>query len=161
MNNRCSIRISISSGEIEIEGTNEFVEKYSNHIEKFIRVILEQSHPYTKTKLYESSISGSIEETNEIPKTFGEYYSLFPRSIKDIDKMLIASFYAQSVSEEKMFTTAEAGKLLTEQGIKISNPSQRVRDLRDKKDVFTIGRGKFRISEQGERKLHELKEATE
>ena len=89
-------------------------------------------------------------------ESFGEYFNAFPPSVTDVEKMLSAAYYIQLSDPDKAFTTAQANKLLAEHGIKLSNPSQAVKQNADKKHVFPHN-GKYRVSKSGIEHLSTLR----
>jgi hypothetical protein len=70
--------------------------------------------------------------------------------------MLAAGYFAQATSSDDTFATAEANKRLLEQGIKLGNPSQCVRQSLVAKRVFLVARGRFRVSQHGRVHLRQL-----
>ena len=56
---------------------------------------------------------------------------------------------------ERTFATAEASKLLVEQGIKVSNPSQSLKNNMDGKKLFRVG-NRFKISREGQDRVNDL-----
>jgi hypothetical protein len=62
--------------------------------------------------------------------------------------MLLAGHFAQSRSADASFSTGEANTLLTEQGVKIGNPSQSVKQNLVARRVFRHQR-RYRVSQIG------------
>jgi hypothetical protein len=65
------------------------------------------------------------------------------------DKILLAGSFAAQGTGDKTFSTSEASALLVEQGIKLSNPSQSLKNNLAAKRVFKQG-NRFRVSKIGE-----------
>jgi hypothetical protein len=63
--------------------------------------------------------------------------------------MLIAGFYIQSQSPDNSFVTITANDLLKEQGIKLSNAAECNIKNKNAKKVFSLTKGKYRISQTG------------
>ena len=70
--------------------------------------------------------------------------------------MLAAGFYLQQLSTDDSFATGDANKRLAEHGIKIGNASQCVRQSLTARRVFSVQRGRFRVSQQGRAYLRQL-----
>ena len=159
MEEKKKIRINLNSREVEIEGSEDFVSKYDETINSFLeKIYLEdgnKNHPkvnnstdYTVTKIEKSSEEN--DESNDIndDASFGELYNKLPNSAKDVDKMLLAGYFVQSSSEDKIFSTRAASGLLLEQGVKLTNPSASMKSNMSTKKVFKH-KGHYRISETG------------
>jgi len=158
MEEKAKIRINLNSREVEIEGSEEFVSKYDETINSFLeKIYLEddnknQSKVNTRvehTKAQIESTSQVDDEDNDIDDTsFGELYNKLPNSAKDVDKMLLAGYFVQLSSDDKIFSTRAASKLLLEQGVKLTNPSASMKSNMSTKKVFKH-KGHYRISETG------------
>ena len=73
--------------------------------------------------------------------------------------MLVAGYFAQQRAADNGFTTGEANTLLTEQGVKVGNPSQCVRQNLLAKRVFKH-QGRYRVSQIGLDYLRQMVGAT-
>jgi hypothetical protein len=71
------------------------------------------------------------------------------------DKILVAGRFVQLSSSDKTFSTFEANKLLTDQGVKLTNASQAVSNAQASKRVFKVGK-RFRLSQTGEDYVKQL-----
>jgi hypothetical protein len=69
--------------------------------------------------------------------------------------MLVAGWYVQQASADKTFSTGDANQLLLGQGIKLSNPSQSLKNAIGAKRVFKVGKG-YKVSKTGEEHLKTL-----
>lgn len=69
-------------------------------------------------------------------------------STSGTDQLLLAASYVEDGNPDKLFTTGEANKLLKEQGIKLSNPSQTATNLQKAKLIFRE-KGKMKIGKPG------------
>ena len=83
--------------------------------------------------------------------TFGEFILRLPSTSTDVDKMLAAGFYVQATSVDDAFGTSDANRRLIEQGIKLGNPSQCVKQSLLAKRVFLVSKGRYRVSQPGPR----------
>ena len=156
MENSARIRINLSSKEFEVEGSEQFVKEYAKIIETLLSA-LASSKPLTPILSETGDIPPSGGPSNTgIPTTFGEYLHSFPSSTTDVERMLIAGYYIQSQSTDNSFTTAAASELLREQGIKPANPADCVSKNKTAKRVFTVTKGKFRVSQTGVTHINNL-----
>ena len=71
------------------------------------------------------------------------------------DQILLAGHYAAKVSSDGTFSTNDAHKLLIEQGVKLSNASQSMKNNLTAKRAFKVG-GRFKIAKTGIDYLHAL-----
>jgi nucleoside 2-deoxyribosyltransferase len=85
----------------------------------------------------------SIDDTS-----LGELLSRLPRSATDVDRMLLGGHVAQARSADNAFSTGEAYALLTEQGVKVGNPSQLVKQNVIARRVLRHQR-RYRVSQIG------------
>lgn len=153
------IRISIRNGEIEIEGSEAFIQEYMDKFKDLIEyfktnpgvIIPAQKELIDQTHLATTPIE------NGFPETFGEYLLTFKNSISDVNRILIAGYFIQKRNADNSFTTNEASQLLIEQGIKVANPSASVTKNKDKQYVIKIGKA-FRVSQKGMNYIDSLRE---
>jgi hypothetical protein len=148
MEQNARLRINLIAREIEVEGSEAFVREYSEKFENLLSSLAEfpALPPATeggKTTIIEAPMATGL------PANFGEYLHMFPRDITDLDKMLIAGYYAQFQSSDNSFTTAIAHSLLKEQGIKPTNAADCVTKNKKTKKVFALEKSKFRVSSTG------------
>lgn len=147
------IRISLSTGELEIEGSVSFVSQYAESIE----VVLERlrtegpSAPIaarTATRAADASPSVSTVSTSAGGlEPFGQVlHSLASKT--GTDQILLAGYYVGSVNSDGTFATNEAHKLLIEQGVKLSNASQSLKNNLTSKRVFKVGT-RFKVAKSG------------
>lgn len=142
------IRISLGDGTLEVEGSADFVNQYAGAITAMLDRLKEGPVPNGgKARLQEAPASpqrGSIEMGE-----FGEVIHRLPRGAAGTDQILVAGYYASRDRADNTFTTAEASKLLVDQGIKLSNPSQSLKNNIGSKKVFKSGKG-YKVSKAGE-----------
>ncbi|SRR5258708_25681844 len=154
MQEKAKIRINLNSREIEIEGSEAFVEKYSETINNYIEIIKTPSRSNPQSLISsqreegQSQFSSTERNADSVPDSFGEYYSRFPKSMKDVDKILVAGYFHQQKSGNNSFSTQEAASLLIEQGVKLSNAAAFLKANLTANKIFKHD-GKFRISENG------------
>lgn len=152
---RIKIRANRSTGELEVEGPAQAVaewwEKLWPELGQAGRTGTGPSSGAARAPLVPSR------SNEEMPEVFGEFYTEFRSDITDVDKVLIAGAFAQERDQERVFTTTEAKQLLLDQSIKVANPSESVRRLKDTKRVFAVSDGKFRVSATGLDYLNSLR----
>lgn len=152
------LRINLSTREIEIEGSEEFVREYAQRLEDAISLLMKPSkhEPVSAAKIGVQE-EDSVPPMKEIPEIFGEFFAQFPRGISDNDKVLVAAYYTQTRDPEKKFKTKEANNYLKEQGIKVANASEAVRQQIRMKRMFSVGKGSYKVSQQGLEYIESLK----
>lgn len=157
MEEKAKIRINLSSREVEIEGSEDFVSKYDETINSFLEKIYLDDDNKNQSKVnseveYDKAETNTSEEVDDSEidddTSFGELYNKLPNSAKDVDKMLLAGYFVQLSSEDKIFSTRLASGLLLEQGVKLTNPSASMKSNMSTKKVFKH-KGQYRISETG------------
>ena len=153
------IRINISAGEIEIEGTEAFVREYVDRFEELLKFFKKRPLVAPVSEKMTLAEQAPVRAKTEMPEVFGEYLQRFPKSITDVDRILIAAYFIQSHEPENSFTTRSANKLLTEQGIKVANASVCVKRNIETKRVFALEKGKYRVSQPGIDYINELIES--
>ncbi|MFO6454171.1 MULTISPECIES: hypothetical protein [unclassified Aeromicrobium] len=148
------IRISLTAGELEIEGPESFVSQYEESIAAVLEKLREEGVVVTKhqhapvTTVFdgvgENAITGPATVADE---PFGEVlHSLTTKS--GTDQILLAGYYVGKNAADGTFSTTEAHKLLIEQGVKLSNASQSLKNNLTAKRAFKVG-SRFKISKAG------------
>lgn len=140
------IRINLSQRELEIEGSEAFVERYADRLESLLDG-LDLETPATVVAA--AAPPPPPPARPDLDGGFGALMQHLPRSSTDVDKMLAAGWYAQRQSGDNAFATGDANKLLADQGVKVGNPSQCVKQNLLAKRVFVVQRGRYRIAQQG------------
>ena len=161
---RTRLKINLSAGEFEVEGSEAFVERYVERIDALFAKLANSKS--TAPALVDASSTGtgaavsSNHAANGVaataaPSHIGEWLEHMPRSATDVDRMLLAGYFAQLRSGDQSFGTGEAAILLTDQGIKVGNPSQCVKQNLVAKRVFKHQR-RYRVSQTGLDQLRQL-----
>ena len=152
MDQRTRLRINLSQREFEVEGSEEFVRSFAERIEELLGAI------DTAAPAAPPAMPSPPRPTEGSPSlgSFGEFLLRLPSSSTDVDKMLAAGFYMQSTSVDDAFGTSEANKRLIEQGLKLGNPSQCVKQSLLAKRVFQVSKGRYRVSQPGRGHLRQL-----
>jgi NACalpha-BTF3-like transcription factor len=168
MENVTRVKINLKSGELEISGSEQFVEK---QIEKLDEIVALMNFKETQTadeeaeeKIEEALASADDATKNkslDIPTSIGEWLHSFKDDLADMDKVLAVGYYMQKSSPENDFKTSQVTKALKEHGYNLSNPTMSLNYLSEKKLVFQnrkVGVLKFmRVSADGEKYLKTLK----
>jgi hypothetical protein len=143
---RARLRVNLAQSEFEVEGSEAFVRTYA---ERFDALLDRLGHgaPPAEPKAGKAPLPAAPRLAID-GASLGELLHHLPRSATDVDRMLLAGHVAQSRSSDNSFSTGEANALLTEQGIKIGNPSQSVKQNVVARRVFRHQR-RYRVSQIG------------
>ena len=153
---RARLKINLSEGEFEVEGSEAFVERYAARIDALFGTLeTRRSKQEPAITAVPETGGGNGHASNDAPENIGEWLEHMPRSATDVDRMLLAGYFAQIRSSDQSFGTGEANTLLTDQGIKVGNPSQCVKQNLVAKRVFRHQR-RYRVSQTGLDQLRQL-----
>ena len=160
------VKINLFSGEIELEGSEDFVANQMENLDSIIELLSSVRKP-TKTEADDSTdeeldveTKGNLSDQSSqnpgqitVPDSFGEWMHKFRDNVNDLDKCLLTAYYVQNSSPQNDFKTREVNNSLKEHGIKLSNPSTSLNRLVEKKLLFQTrknGTVKFmRVSQDG------------
>ncbi|HEX2527468.1 MAG TPA: hypothetical protein VHL31_14370 [Geminicoccus sp.] len=149
---QAKLRVNLAQREFEVAGSEEFVRAYAERIEALLDRLA--GDPVAIASL-PAEVAIRDQDADALGE-FGSYIQRLPGTATEVDTMLAAGFFAQAASADDTFATAEANKRLLEQGIKLGNPSQCVRQSLVAKRVFLVARGRFRVSQHGRAHLRQL-----
>lgn len=157
MAEQARVRISLSAGDLEVEGTEDFVRQYAEPIRALIDRLeeLPVQRVAAQREAVESPAPSASTASATEQREFGEVLHSLPNNASGADRMLLAGSYAQLGSPDNTFSTGEANQLLLGQGVKLSNPSQALKGAIATKRVFKVGK-RYRISKTGEEHLKSL-----
>ena len=155
MDQRGRLRINLTQREFEVEGSEEFVRGFADRIQELLEQ-LDGPAPVPPGAPTAREAAPPAETPSSDLGTFGEFMLRLPSSATDVDKMLAAGFYVQANSADDAFSTADANRRLTEQGVKLGNPSQCVKQSLLAKRVFLLSKGRYRVSQPGRAHLRQL-----
>jgi hypothetical protein len=154
------LRISLSAGELEIEGDASLLSKYDADIKTLLARLV--AGPGLEVPRGGGKLGAGTKHGDEGGKggvqldgDFGEILHQLPKSATATDQMLLAGLFAQRSGDDKSFATGTANTLLLDQGIKISNASQCMTNNLKARRVFKVPGG-YRVSKPGEDHLAEL-----
>lgn len=143
------VRLDLGQRAFEVEGSESFVRELVDRLEAVLQV-----EAGGELMALEPAVPAATGPA--VLGKFGEFIQQLPGSATEVDRMLAAGFWAQRQSVDDAFATADANRRLVEQGIKLGNPSQCVRQSLTAKRVFAVQRGRFRVSQQGRQYLRQL-----
>ena len=158
---RTRLKINLSQGEFEVEGSEAFVERYAERIDALFAGLANGKNDAAtlsaanQAPTLDASPANAMTRNGGAPAHIGEWLEHMPRSATDVDRMLLAGYFAQLRSGDQSFGTGEANTLLTDQGIKVGNPSQCIKQNLVAKRVFKHHR-RYRVSQTGLDQLRQL-----
>lgn len=155
------IRINLNSREIEFEGSETFIERYQSVIDEFINKIKQEpiKAPKVTNTAREDLVKNNSTENNkasnflnsqpenQLPATFGEYYSKFPKNLKVVDKIILAAFFLQTKSDDGLFIIKDTADLLLEQNVQVTNANAFINSLMRSGKIFRHA-GKYKLTEK-------------
>ncbi|MEZ5866659.1 MAG: hypothetical protein R3D25_22260 [Geminicoccaceae bacterium] len=156
MGERTRVRINLAQAEIEVEGSESFVESFRPQLESLLDRLPREPAPAAPTATAPGPATPPAAPARAELGPFGEFLHHLPASATEVDRMLAAGYYLQQLSGDDSFATGDANKRLAEHGIKIGNPSQCVRQSLTARRVFSVARGRFRVSQTGRAYLRQL-----
>ena len=145
---RARLRINLSQREFEVEGSEGFVGAYAERFDAWLSRLSEPLESAAAPEPAPPPPPAPKLRATPAAQSFGELLHQLPRAASDVDRILTAGYFAYLRSADKSFSTGEANALLTEQGIKVGNPSQCVRQNLVAKRVFKH-LGRYRVSQSG------------
>lgn len=152
------LRINLAAGEFELSGSPDFISQY----DAVTRELLDR---LTKTPVAPSAPAAAPAGAAASPApvataddvgAFGEVLHSLSSSATATDQILVAGWYIARSTSDGTFSTAEANKLLLEQGIKVANPSQSLKNCVGAKRAFKMG-NRFKVSKTGETHIGSLR----
>ncbi len=166
MDQKARVKITLNTGEFEVEGSEDFVNSYSEEIKSFLsllekstaRPVQEASAPRsmmaTQGDLFDAApAQPTTRQDSNVAfndmESFGEFYHRRPKNVSKTDIVLMASYYIQTKNEEGVFTTREVTKLLKDHGLDLSNPAHFIKLNQEYKKVFKMRQGQYKVSEEG------------
>jgi hypothetical protein len=159
------VRISLVAGEFEVEGPEAFIRKYDPVVDELLENLRNAPTPKTASvsnakedgsHKRDDGLSTSTSEVAE-PSDFGEILQELPPKATNTDQILLAGHYVQQGSTDNTFSTGEANSLLLEQGVKLSNASQSLKNNLEVKRAFKVSNKRWKVSKVGEDHLNSLR----
>lgn len=146
------VKINIRTGEVEFEGSEEFVQNQMDALDTIIDLVssnitLSKSIPEMTSETPITKADNDIETIDSadttiatgdfsVPSSLGEWMHTFNDDINDLEKALITAYFVQNQSDNNEFKTLEVNSSLRDHGIKLSNPSHSLKKLETKKYLF-------------------------
>jgi hypothetical protein len=143
---RARLRVNLAQSEFEVEGSEAFVRTYAERFDALLDRLGRRPRPDNPPPAKVEPSKPPAAAIDGV--SLGELLHRLPRSATDVDRMLLAGYLAQSRDADNAFSTGEANALLTDQGVKIGNPSQSVKQNVVAKRVFRHQR-RYRVSQIG------------
>ena len=151
------------TGEFEVEGPEAFIAKYEETARQLLtRLYSSESSDFTPPPPADGADEGGAGQSknsatggNGSWPEFGEAIHRLPKGSTGTDQILLAGQYAAMGHSDQTFATGEASQLLVGQGIKLSNPSQSMKNNLTAKRVFKAGKG-YKISRDGSERINQL-----
>lgn len=144
--NTSSIRINLSTLEIEVVGSEDFVNEIldkSETLEKMAAVIAKHSGRASQSLKGEpastsnDSANDTSHDTTDLPGEVGEWLINFPvRDLTQAELALLGAYYLSQSGEVEQFSSQDVADLLDQAGIKISNPSREMNKLADDQYIY-------------------------
>ncbi|MFZ5977087.1 MAG: hypothetical protein EO766_17900 [Hydrotalea sp. AMD] len=147
MSDIARVNLKIGQIEISIEGPAEFVSNQYDKVEAHLKTYSEISVKLPVDKLTNQTETSDTTETqetaangNSVPETFGEWLSKIPKGTSDTSKAILAGYFIQITSPSKNFRVRDVTKILKGHGIKLSNPSNLLKNAVDSKKIFQVSK---------------------
>ena len=169
MSETAKFKLNLKTGEVEIEGSEEFVERQVQALQSLVE-LMDLHHSPGET--FDTGTSSEVSTESQpdtattpndatLPSSFGEWMHSFRTDLNDQDKALITARYVQSQAATNDFKTSEINNSLRDHGVKLANPSEALKRLSDKKLIFQtrkVGKLRYmRVSVDGQKHLESLK----
>jgi hypothetical protein len=142
------VRLDLGQRAFEVEGDEAFVRELVDRLEAALQAYGGEPAP-------SEAVAATPADSPSLG-SFGEFVQKLPPSATEVDRMLAAGYWSQRQGVDDAFATADANRRLVEQGIKLGNPSQCVRQSLTARRVFAVQRGRFRVSQLGRQYLRQL-----
>jgi len=155
------LRISLAAGELELAGSAEFFAQYDEVVRE---VLARLTDPARLTVAGPAVGQAAAQHLNGHPADggiaaalpeFGGALHRLSNNASGTDQILVAGYYASRRRPDRTFGTSDANTLLVEQGIKLANPSQSLKNAMDSKRVFKAGKN-FKLSRDGIQRVGQL-----
>ncbi len=167
--NNAKIHLKIGELEFTIEGSPDYVSKQYKEMEKqlYLRERL-TGETDTNTSQKPSTNKRPRTTTTKTRKTlqnttqeFSQWLKKLPKGAKNRDKALIAAYFVQQGSKDKVFRVRDMNNVLKKFDIRITNPSSLINNIVKNKNyirqVSQEGRQKyFQITKEGEKYIKSL-----
>lgn len=144
---KARIRVNLNTREIEIEGSEDFIKTNTDKFDNYLHALRNEPAPGGFTG--RQGKTNGEEPRKPKPGSFAEYYQRLPKGAKKGDKILLAAYYSQMKNPDNTFTTRETTKLLSAQNVKLSNPSQYIKNSINSNRMELLQKGRYRLTKEG------------
>ena len=144
--------MNIKTGELSLEGSEDFVSTQMENIEDLVSLIQtvnilelndtkdmeEEISDEDASKINDDSSANNNPKNSDltVPDLFGEWLHKFKEDIGDQDQALITAYYVQQDSVSNDFKTSQINKSLKDHGIKLVSLSTTLKRIENKKLIF-------------------------
>ena len=132
------IRVKTKTGEIEIEGTERFVQSKMETLPKLMNKmdatlagnVVVQPKSVTANRLAKQAIDKTTSSPKTtasdsgkvvVPNSFRQWHGKFPEKLRQADQLLIAAYYVQHRSPDNVFKSFLANQTLENNGIPLTS----------------------------------------
>ena len=132
------IRVKTKTGEIEIEGTERFVQSKMETLPKLMNKmdavlagkVVVKAKSEAENKLAKQAIDKTTSPTKTtasytgkvvVPNSFSQWYGKFPEKLRQADQLLIAAYFVQHRSPDNVFKSFLANQSLGNNGISLAS----------------------------------------
>ncbi|MGF1474326.1 MAG: hypothetical protein ACFB6S_02025 [Geminicoccaceae bacterium] len=143
------VKINLSQGELELEGDEAFIAGFRETLSTMLASLDERAPVVAATPSPPPARPVDL-------SSLGEFLHALPATATDVDKMLAAGLVVQMANADRCFTTGEANRALSDQGVKVGNASQSVKQSLTAKRIFQVQKGRFRVAQSGVAYLQQL-----
>jgi hypothetical protein len=171
------VRVKTETGEIEIEGTERFVQSKIETLPKLMhkmdtvlaskhKVVARPGATNNSAKQVIDKTTSSTKKTASysgkvvVPNSFTQWHGKFPKKLRQADQLLIAAYFVQHRSPDNVFKSFLANQSLTNNGIKLASLDTSLNRLINEQLVMISKQaGKLtlhKVSLKGKRHLIEL-----
>lgn len=154
-----SVRLNLSTGEIEVRGSEQFISQVLGDTETLERVATVLDRFSGDSTLAPNDADGESitsnafdgnEGADDIPGEIGEWLVGFPMSdLTQAEQALLAAYYLSETGEREAFSSQDVAGALDRVGLNISNPPRELNKLADQQYIYKTG-------ESGQIKLYKM-----
>lgn len=152
---RVRVRVRIHDVEVDLEGPQEFVERYRDQWEPLLEMLPDLARGPPVWEDEDDAERLDVEE-GPAPAPSAPLFAEFRAGLTDYDKVLIACYHAQQSSDEHAFRWPEASRVAVANGISASDAAAEFQYLLDIRHVMRLKRGTYRVSAKGVEAIHRL-----
>ncbi|MBX5476204.1 MAG: hypothetical protein IRZ18_03670 [Clostridia bacterium] len=145
---RARLRLNLGGNEIEIEGSDEFIQAEVGRLASLARLL--SGAAAAPEAEGDEEFPADAEEYSatrvRLPEAFRDWIAKMPEKKTERMKLLWAGYYVQLHSRDRTFRIRDVNKLLEAQELTINHPSQVVHAAVKSGEVLRLTRGRYRVS---------------